>query len=231
MCGRYYLSRHVLERLNRDAPNLFAGLEAKLIDQLANGDVRPSTQVLTIATGPKMQLARWGWRRNFDGRDKDIINATVEKLSGRFWGGALKARRCVVIAQGFYEWTTRPDRTGKSPVAIQTLEPGPMLMAGVWDDSEEHGPCVSIVTTEAPGTMGGIHARCPALLNKAGMEKWLDAATTNEEALALIKPYAGEFAIWGCGGPTRGTIPEAPTPGNDSTREAVKHKGLFSGLE
>ena len=86
MCGRFYFSRAALERMRADWPNLFDGLEEQVIDNLASGDVRPTNQILTIAGGPRMQLARWGWKREFNGA---VINARVEKLTRRFRGRAL----------------------------------------------------------------------------------------------------------------------------------------------
>lgn len=93
-------------------------MEDQFIEQVANGDIRPANQVLTISAEPKWQLMRWGWSRDFN---KAVINARTDKLAVRFWNKALRERRCVIPASGFHEWQVLLDRKGKQVKAIQTM--------------------------------------------------------------------------------------------------------------
>jgi putative SOS response-associated peptidase YedK len=209
MCGRFYLSSEVVRRMKDIWPNLFDGLEQQVIEQVCNGDIRPTNQILTINPEPRWQLMRWGWSRDFN---KAVINARTDKLTGRFWGKAVRERRCVIIASGFYEWEQLLDRKGKQVKAIQTMTEGPMIFAGLWELNAELGPCATIVTTDAPGDISHIHDRCPAILDKAGMEKWLNKNTKPEEALQLCTPYAGPITAWDCWKPAKDQIPSPPRP-------------------
>lgn len=218
MCGRFYLSKDFVQRMAQINPHLFDGLEQQVIDQVCNGDIRPTNDILTIAGGPHWKLMRWGWKRDFNAA---VINARTDKLKGRFWNKALRVRRCVIIASGFYEWEPIPDTKKKQPKAIQWTRPGPMIFAGLWEENKELGACATIVTTDAPPNIRDIHDRCPAILDKEGMETWLDVETTGDEALELCVPYLGDMAVWDTWSPSKDIIPrpERPTDGRHEQRK------------
>ena len=198
-------------------PHLVEGLERQVIERVTGGDIRPTNDILTLVGGPHWKLMRWGWKRDFN---PAVINARTDKLSGRFWNKALRERRCVILASGFYEWQAVAGSKRKQPKAIQWAQPGPMVFAGLWEEDSELGLCATIVTTDAPPNIANIHDRCPAILEKAGMEKWLAQDTSAEEALELCTPYQGDMATWDCWSPSKDVIPrpERPTDGRNETR-------------
>jgi putative SOS response-associated peptidase YedK len=118
----------------------------------------------------------------------------------------------VISASGFYEWEVLLDRKGKQVKAIQTMTEGPMIFAGLYEINAEFGPCVTIVTTEAPGDLEHIHDRSPVLLDKQGMERWLKKETSTEEALELCTPNKGAITVWDSWKPTKDMIPSPQSP-------------------
>ena len=144
-------------------------------------------------------LVRWGLLPSWvkDPRDFPlIINARddtlLEKASYR---AAIRHRRCLVIADGFYEWRKTPMKTRapKQPFLIRRRDGQPMAFAGLWeswlgaDGSELDTAC--IVTTHANGLVTAIHDRMPAILNAKDFDAWRDErGPTPEHALRLIRP-------------------------------------------
>lgn len=147
----------------------------------------------------RFALVRWGlipsWVK--DPRDFPLIinardDAILTKASFR---GAVRHRRCLVIADGFYEWRKTPlkTRAPKQPFLIRRVDGGPMAFAGLWeswlgaDGSEIDTAC--IVTIGANGLLAAIHDRMPAILDPKDFGAWLDEReTAPDEAMRLIKP-------------------------------------------
>lgn len=141
------------------------------------------------------RLVRWGlipsWVK--DPREfATLINArsetAIEKPSFR---GAMRHRRCLVPASGFYEWTGRPG--SKQPHLIRLKGNTPFAFAGLWehwlgaDGSELE--TMAILTTAANGDMAAIHDRMPVILNDDDFDLWLDCRSgTAEPAARLLRP-------------------------------------------
>ena len=126
---------------------------------------------------PMMWLARKG--KNPWGRP--LINAKAEEALGkRTWASAMRRRRCVVPATGFYEWL----KAGKKrfPVELTPRAGGLLHMAGIWQRFEKDGApvdCVSILTTAASDDVTPVHHRMPVLLpDDAAIDGWLDPELT-----------------------------------------------------
>lgn len=129
------------------------------------------------------------------------INARAETLatSGMF-RTALAKRRCLVPADGFYEWRKEQgDR--KQPMFIHRRDDGPFCFAGIWDrwkgaDGEgSNGKSVetmAIITTSPNTLMKTIHNRMPVILREADYERWLDPGTPLEVAKSLLVPYPAD---------------------------------------
>lgn len=143
----------------------------------------------------RFRLARWGF---LPGWVKDpkafplVINARGETLLEKpTFRAALKRRRCVVLADGFYEW--RREGKAKAPFLIRRTGRGPLHMAGLWETySDPQGgeiDTAAIVTTDANGLMSAVHDRMPALLDERGIAAWLDVdGVEDREAAALVRP-------------------------------------------
>ena len=122
-----------------------------------------------------------------------MINARSETLTERpAYRHAFRKRRCLVAADGWYEWQALAG--GKQPWFIRAREGGPLGFAGLWEswrDTESGEPFESctIVTMDAPAPLAQIHRRMPAVLSQQSYETWLNPAGEDVEALlALLGP-------------------------------------------
>ena len=225
MCGRAYISRRHIRYIEEKQPDLWATWQkSKYGEPKENGDIRP-TQALICARitqrGPELLPMRWGFARPYKNA---IINATAEKLTGKFWGKAAKERRCTVFVSGYFEWVL-DHRGHKDPRAFELPQKGPMWLAGLWEESAEFGPCVAIVTCEAAGHMKEMHGRMPVILDAAGVESWLNPDAEAEQAQQMSHPYKRDIVIFPCLKPSHDHIPELEDiqqQGNNA-----KGKGLF----
>lgn len=145
------------------------------------------------------QLVRWGFLPGFvkDPRDFPLlINARAETLAEKpSFRAAFKRRRCLVIADGFYEWR-RPAagaRGPKLPFLIRRIDGAPMGFAGLYESYvDPHGGEIDtacIVTTAANALMAPIHDRMPAMIPPESFSRWLDAdGVAPAEAQTLLRP-------------------------------------------
>ena len=150
------------------------------------------------------RLMRWGF---WPGWLKDpaafplVFNARVETLTEKAtFRGAVRHRRCVFLADAFYEW--RREGTGKAamktPYLVRRADGAPMALAGLWEtwmgaDGSEVDTA-AIVTCGANGTLAAIHHRMPAILAPDSVGRWLDALGTEPgEAVGLCRPCPDEW--------------------------------------
>ena len=179
------------------------------------------------ATRRRFALMRWGlipsWVK--DPRDFPlIINARDDSILAKAsFCGAIRHRRCLIVADGFYEWRKTPlkTRAPKQPFLIRRRDGQPMAFAGLWESwlgaegSELDTAC--IVTTTANVLVAAIHDRMPAILEPQHFEAWLDErATTPEQAMRLIKSAPDDALEMIEIGPAVGKVgndgPEIQTP-------------------
>ncbi len=122
------------------------------------------------------------------------IAPTQEVVSIRF-KRLLRSRRCLVPADGFYEW--KKERSGKTPMYITLKDGGPFAFAGLWDlwrdpDGRQIRTC-TLITTEPNAVVAPIHDRMPVILPPEARDLWLDNAIQDEHALLpLLSPYPAE---------------------------------------
>jgi putative SOS response-associated peptidase YedK len=141
---------------------------------------------------------KWGlvpsWSKDA-GSGAKMINARVETLTKKF-ARALERRRCLIPADGFYEWEKRDGK--KQPWFIHRSDGAPMVFAGLWEvwwpegvDRDEVEPLrtCTIITTDANDLVRPIHDRMPALLAPSEWDTWLDRATSDPAVLLpLLQP-------------------------------------------
>lgn len=142
-----------------------------------------------------IDLVRWGliphWTK---GKPKSQpINARAETVatSGMF-RHALDRRRCLVPADGFYEWLKKGDV--KQPIYIHLQDDRPFGFAGLWerwapDESSERVDTFTIITTTPNSEMRPIHDRMPVILPETAWESWLDRERKGSDVAALLQPY------------------------------------------
>lgn len=197
MCGRYDLHTSVHELLRLLRAKLGA-----LPDPSFN--VAPTRKVAIIREPePEQREAlgvRWGlvpsWSKGPDNR-YSMINARAESVSSKpAFRNAFRARRCLIPADGFYEW--QRSASGKQPYYVTVIDDSyPFLMAGLWErwrnpQGEILESC-AIVTTEANGVVANIHDRMPVILERADAERWLEPGAAQDPTLIeLLRPYPDE---------------------------------------
>jgi len=191
MCGRYQLS--IQEK------DISIRFHVEVYEKL----YRPSyncapSQTLAVITNEKpeqLSFFRWGlvpfWAKDLKTGYK-LINARAESVTEKSsFRGAFKNRRCLVPANGFFEWK----RLGKVkiPHRIFLKEENIFSMAGLWElwNSPEGDATYSftIITTRPNSLMGEIHDRMPVILKKEDETRWLDTDTTQDSLLEMMKPF------------------------------------------
>jgi putative SOS response-associated peptidase YedK len=195
MCGRYRLSRR--KQIIQEHFDTLSGEE----DWRPRYNIAPTQPVPIIRQHPKeprrdLSLVRWGlipsWAK--DASDAaGMINARSETAATKpAFRDALKSRRCIIPADGFYEWS----RTGKTkqPYCFEVNHGELFAFAGLWerwkDPSGNWIKSCSILTTTPNAVTSTVHDRMPVILNPDGYELWLDLGFTDVTAVAeMLKPY------------------------------------------
>lgn len=200
MCGRYMIvsNTEALRRLFRfpELPNL----EPRY-------NVAPSQEVPVIRRGADgrahFAMLRWGlvpsWAKDLKIGTK-MINARAETVAEKpAFRAAFKARRCLVPADGFYEW--RAEEGGKQPYLIRMADEAPFAFAGLWESwrNPESGETVescTIIVTDANDLVAPIHDRMPVILAPNDYDPWLFSEAAGEDLQGLLGPYpAGAMTV------------------------------------
>jgi putative SOS response-associated peptidase YedK len=164
-------------------------------------NIAPTQPVLVIRQHPKeprrdLSLVRWGlipsWAKDASG-SAGMINARSESAAIKpAFRDALKSRRCLVPADGFYEWV----RAGKAkqPYCFEVNDGELFAFAGLWerwkDPSGNWIKSCSILTTTPNTVTAAVHDRMPVILHPGNYDLWLDPGFTNVTAVsAMLKPY------------------------------------------
>ena len=190
MCARF--SRHsdpqVLADFFKSGP-----LDATDVP-LPSFNVAPTQQSLVVVDGPRrLDVMRWGlipgWAKEarFGAR---TINARAETVADKpAFRAAFRARRCLVPADGFYEWTG--PRKRRQPLYIRRTDGHPLALAGLWERHGEFGRSFTIITTGPSAWMSTIHHRMPAILEPDDWDAWLSADDDDPGwQAALLRPAA-----------------------------------------
>ena len=136
----------------------------------------------------RLAAARWGFRPFWAEADagRSWINARSETAwDSPAFGPALRATRCIVPADAFYEW----DRTAspRQPYAIGPASDGEMLaLAGIWSARRDGPPTVAILTTSPNALVGRIHDRMPVILARDLLDDWLDPGTQPADLAPML---------------------------------------------
>jgi putative SOS response-associated peptidase YedK len=193
MCGRYTLTNDLKEIAVRFSVTPPAGLATR-----PRFNIAPTQVVIVVNDEGQRQLVpmRWGlipsWAKDPSIGNR-MINARAETVAEKpAFRSALRKRRCLIPADGFYEW----QKLGKvkQPVRIVLKTRETFGFAGLWEtwtspESEEIKSC-TIITTEANDLLKAVHDRMPVILAKEAESTWLDPKIQEpEKLLPLLKPY------------------------------------------
>ena len=170
-------------------------------------NVAPTQEVAVVRSSVEGQHElvnmRWGlvpfWAKDISIGNR-MINARAESVAEKpAFRAAFRNRRCLVLADGYYEWTKKG--TQKQPHWIRMEDDRPFAMAGLWeswrskDDEPSHPPLLSctIITTDANDLTRDLHDRMPVILDADDWELWLDTSIEEANALQpLLRSYESD---------------------------------------
>ena len=217
MCGRYF--RRSEKQKIAEQYRVTKVFEDPLAEDynIAPTTFQPVVRLSRDTGGREMALLRWGLVPSFASSLKEFkglstFNARAESLgTSATWREPLKRRRCLIPADGFYEWMetrgearagarSRPlAKGGKQPFAIRLTDGEPMAFAGLWDAWKEPKKSpqevdhwlqsFAIVTTEANEILASIYPRMPVILQRKDWDEWLDCNESLPAPMHLLRPY------------------------------------------
>jgi putative SOS response-associated peptidase YedK len=234
MCGRFTL---ILDpaALRED---LDLG-EATATTELApRYNIAPTQPVAVVADAQKRAIGmfRWGlipsWAKD-PAIGNRLINARAETLQEKpSFRTAFNRRRCLILADGFYEWQRPAGKASRSqPYYFRLADGKPFAFAGLWDlwqsaDGSEVPTC-TIITTQANAQVGRIHDRMPVILTGERLWEWLDPRAKPADLQAQLRPYAADLMT------TYAVSPAINSPAVDTAEliEPVSVQGRMDELD
>jgi putative SOS response-associated peptidase YedK len=208
VCGRYYRKSDK----QRIAEAFALGeLEETILEAAPSYNIAPTSRQPVIINDREtsertLRVMRWGlipfWTRD-DPKKLGIstINARSETLTeSRLWKEPFLKRRCLVPADGYYEWK-KLDAKNKQPYAFSLKTTTPLAFAGLWErwkaPTGEDVCSYAIVTTEANELGAHVHNRMPLILHPADYNRWLASSTPEQPPVDLLRPMpADEMKSW-----------------------------------
>ncbi len=199
MCGRFTLTK---------PSNVIASVfqVSDVPESLPRYNVSPSQTIATVRQSDKgrhLSALRWGlipsWAKDSTMGFK-LINARSETVAEKpSFRQAFKHRRCLVVADGFYEWQRTEGKSKKQPYYFHLKENAPFAFAGLWEkwqsSEDETIETCTILTTVANELLEPIHDRMPVILQPNDWEVWLDQEHNFAKPnilQSLLKPYSSQ---------------------------------------
>ena len=194
MCGRYTLKTPagvLTERFD---------IEESSTSITSSYNIAPTQQVATVLAENgkrKLEMLHWGlipsWAKDPEVGNR-MINARAETVAEKpSYRKAFQERRCLILADGFYEWQKTDN--GKQPFYIRMEDESPFALAGLWEswrNGREIRSC-TIITTAPNELAASIHNRMPVILHPEDYDMWLDPDFDEREPLtSLLKPFPAE---------------------------------------
>jgi putative SOS response-associated peptidase YedK len=192
MCGRYTLvtpAKKLAEEFSLDASS---------VDLPPNYNVAPTQGVAAVLSEGgerRLEILRWGlippWADDPQIGSR-MINARAETAPEKpSFRRAFRERRCLIPADGFYEW--KRTNGSKQPYYIHMKDERPFAFAGLWEGwNDNGGPAIrscTILTTGPNALVAGVHDRMPVILPAGSYDAWLDPEAERDELAALLAPY------------------------------------------
>ncbi len=190
MCGRFTLATEA-DKLRWAFPGFIFPDDIQ-----PRYNIAPSQNVAAVLNDGESRVRelKWGlvphWAKDPKIGNR-MINARSETLSDKpAFRAAYRRRRCLILADGFYEWRKDPGAKTKTPVYIRLASEGPFTFAGLWErwDPDGESPLLSctIITTEPNPLVAEIHNRMPVILPTEAHARWLAPGDTPPDALSEI---------------------------------------------
>jgi putative SOS response-associated peptidase YedK len=186
MCGRF-----TLHARPKEVAHLF-GVETPLLE--ARYNIAPSEVVGVVRDaegGRVFAETRWGLIPHWSKENKAVPNARAETVAITPWfREAFRKRRCLIPADGFYEWTGPKGK--KQPYHFRLKGGKLFAFAGMWDHWQDLDTS-ALITTEANDLVREMHHRMPVILGADSFDLWLDAKADQKKLLSLLKPFPAEL--------------------------------------
>lgn len=196
MCGRFLLFTPSAEICRIAGVGTPLNLQPRF--NIAPTQDAPVVRLAEDGDSRVMAMLRWGlvpgWAKDLSIGAK-MINARAETVAEKpSFRGAFAKRRCLVPADGFYEWQATAKAKGqpKQPFLIVRADRKPFFMAGLWELWKgPDGPVESftILTTDAHPSIAPIHHRMPVMLPADAYQIWLDTGSAPADLTALLRPF------------------------------------------
>ncbi|WP_306839540.1 SOS response-associated peptidase [Catenuloplanes nepalensis] len=191
MCGRYATTRSSV-----DLSALFGAEDETEMPMTARFNVAPTDPVPIVRVSHRRELrvlqsARWGllppWAKDPRAGAR-MINARAETVAtSRAFAPSFARRRCLVPADGWFEWVKPEGKGAKQAYYMTPADGGELAFAGlwsVWGEGDDAILTCSIITTAARATLSAVHDRMPLLLPPGRWDAWLGAPAGEESLLA-----------------------------------------------
>src|SRR4051812_31183941 len=197
MCGRYTLIN--LAALTQ----AFPWINEPPPDDISRYNIAPTQPILGIANNhaDRFEHFHWGLIPNW-AKDPSIgnrmINARAETLAEKpAFRTALRRRRCLIPADGFYEWKKDAGGKTKTPMLIRMKSGDIFAFAGIWETWHSSDgsviPSCTVITTQPNELMASIHDRMPVIIKPQDYQRWLDPKEHDPADFTdLLKPYAAD---------------------------------------
>jgi putative SOS response-associated peptidase YedK len=243
MCGRYYNraeKQRIAEAMHTKVPRYNIAPSYNIAPQTFQPVVR-----LNHETGEReLTLMRWGLIPYWSKDEKigySTINARAESVTtNASFREAIKRRRCLVPAEGFYEWE-KLDKKSKQAYAFTVKDQAVIAFAGLWETWKDKATgepleTYSIITTDPnelikPEDGPTIHDRMPVILAPKDYERWLAPAEPSHLPIDLLRPYpAEEMKAWkvpNAVGNVNNNTPDLCEPIREEVCEPASQAGLF----
>lgn len=206
MCGRYTAKKSAV-----DLADEFDAADTTGDDVRADYNVAPTKRVPVVRSSRppdgdrpadwksrELTVMRWGlvpfWAKDLTIGSR-MFNARSESVTTtRAFRSAVKRRRCLVPADGWYEWQKKPDSKDKQPYYMTSVDGAELAFAGLWEiwgEGEDRVTSFTILTTDSVGPLQNIHHRMPLVLPAARWDAWLDRE--REDVADLLRPPSTEL--------------------------------------
>jgi len=198
MCGRFSITGDL------DFYAEYFGVDNVITESLGKSwNVAPTDPVYVVGEKDgerQLGTMNWGLVPHWAANTKTIhINARAETVdTNAAFRDSFATKRCLIPADGFYEWAKEGSR--KVPYWIHSPDREPMGFAGIWERSHlrvrEPVFSMAIITVDANDRIQHLHDRMPAIVPAADRKAWLDTETLIVKALSLLKPYEGALEAY-----------------------------------
>lgn len=199
MCGRF-----VLETPLKATAEIFNAQMAESLVTVPNFNIRPSENISVLVSNSgkrKLGQMRWGFVPHWYKSVADgplLFNARAETLAEKpAFRDACRRRRCLIPADGFYEWKKTVGSKSK-PFYVRRSDRQQMIFAGIWqfsDDCEDRIPTCTIITVPASEQILGIHNRMPLLIDPSDWAGWLGEGQGVKAAKLMKTPSHIELEV------------------------------------